>query len=87
MASTRIIEQDHGTYAGLVTHHHNGYYAGDFSRRGPLLASADTALRDGLAGSRVAATGHGIRSWTNETLAQPRAAVASELRPSALTGR
>ena len=31
MASTRIIEQDHGTYAGLVTHHHNGYYAGDFS--------------------------------------------------------
>jgi hypothetical protein len=24
MASTRIIEQDHGTYAGLVTHLHNG---------------------------------------------------------------
>ena len=35
MASTRIIEQDHGTYAGLVTHHHNGYYAGDFSPRPP----------------------------------------------------
>lgn len=30
MASTRIIEQDHGTYAGHVTHSHNGYYAGDF---------------------------------------------------------
>jgi hypothetical protein len=30
MASTRIIEQDQGTYTGLVTHHHNGYYAGDF---------------------------------------------------------
>ena len=30
MASTRIIEQDHGTYAGHFTHQHNGYYAGDF---------------------------------------------------------
>ena len=67
MASTRIIEQDHGTYAGLVTHHHNGYYAGDFFRRGTVRASADTAARDGLAGSRVAVTGQGIRSWTNET--------------------
>ena len=67
MASTRIVEQDHGTYAGLVTHHHNGYYAGDFSRRGTVRASAGTASRDGLAGSRVAVTGHGIRSWTNET--------------------
>ena len=40
MASTRIVEQDHGTYAGLVTHHHNGYYAGDFSRRATVRASA-----------------------------------------------
>jgi hypothetical protein len=56
MASTRIIEQDHGTYAGLVTHPHNGYYAGDLSRRGsvrastaaaPRIGSAGTALRDG----------------------------------------
>jgi hypothetical protein len=45
MASTRIIEQDHGTYVGLVTHHHNGYYAGDFSRRGTVCASADAAPR------------------------------------------
>ena len=47
MASTRIVEQDHGSYTGLVTHHHNGYYAGDFrttqqlprtgSRSGPVL--------------------------------------------------
>jgi hypothetical protein len=57
MASTRIIEQDHGTYAGLVTHHHNGYYAGDFSRRGTVRASAAAAPRAGLAGSRVAVTG------------------------------
>ncbi len=49
MASTRIIEQDHGTYAGLVTHHHNGYYAGDFSRRGTVRAAAAAAPRDGLA--------------------------------------
>ena len=47
MASTRIIEQDHGTYAGLITHHHNGYYAGEFSRRGTVRASAETAPRDG----------------------------------------
>ena len=68
MASTRIIEQDHGTCAGLVTHRHNGYYAGDFSRRGTVRASADTAPRDGLPGSRVAVTGQGIRLlWTNET--------------------
>ena len=48
MARTRTIEQDHGTYAGLVTHQHNGYYAGDFSARGAVRASADTALRDGF---------------------------------------
>ncbi len=67
MASTRIIEQDHGTYTGLVTHQHNGYYAGEFSRRGAMRVAALTAPRDGLAGSRVAVTGQGIRSWTNET--------------------
>ena len=66
MASTRIIEQDHGTYTGLVTHHHNGYYAGEFSRQGTVRASADTTPRDGFAGSRGAVTGQGIRSWTNE---------------------
>ena len=66
MASTRIVEQDHGTYAGLVTHHHNGYYAGDFSRRATVRASAGTASRDGFAGSRVAVTGQGT-PWTNET--------------------
>ena len=67
MASTRIIEQDHGTYAGLVTHHHNGYYAGDFSGRGTVCGSVDTAPRDGMAGSRVAVTEQRIRSWKNET--------------------
>ena len=67
MASTRIIEQGRGTYAGLVTHHHNGYAAGDFARRGTVRASAEAAPRDGLANSVVAVTGQGIRSWTNET--------------------
>ena len=65
MASTRIIEQDHGTYAGLVTHQHNGYYAGDFSRPGTVHAAANQAPRDGLAGSRAAVTGQGNRPWTN----------------------
>ena len=59
MASTRIIEQDHGTYAGLVMHrHHNGCYAGDFSGRGTVCGSVDIASRAGLAGSRVAV--HGV---------------------------
>jgi hypothetical protein len=61
MASTRIIEQDHGTYAGLVTHHHhNGCYARDFSGRGTVCASVDIASRAGLAGSRVAV--HGVHA-------------------------
>ncbi len=66
MASTRIIEQDHGTYTGLVSHHHNGYYAGEFSPRDAGRTSAATAPRDGLVGSSVAVTGQGIRSWANE---------------------
>ena len=33
MAATRFIEEERGTYVGHV-HPHNGYYAGDFSRRG-----------------------------------------------------
>ena len=30
MASTRIIEEERGTYTGRIGHKHNGYYAGDF---------------------------------------------------------
>ena len=30
MAATRYIEEEHGTFTGVV-HAHNGYYAGDFS--------------------------------------------------------
>ena len=67
MASTRTIEQDHGTYAGLVTHQHNGYYAGDFSARGAVRASADTALRDGFGWQPRSSDRTGIRSWANET--------------------
>ena len=65
MASTRIIEQDHGTYAGLVTHHHNGYYAGDFSGRACVrFGRHGTSRRFGW--QPLAVTGQGIRSWTNE---------------------
>jgi hypothetical protein len=32
MAATRIIEEERGACAGRAVHHHNGYYAGDFSR-------------------------------------------------------
>ena len=30
MASTRIVEEERGTYTGLLVHPHNGYYAGNF---------------------------------------------------------
>jgi hypothetical protein len=30
MASTRIIEEERGTYTGHIGHKHNGYYAGNF---------------------------------------------------------
>jgi len=33
MASTRIVEEERGTYLGSPTHPHNGYWAGDFSTR------------------------------------------------------
>ena len=47
MASTRIIEQDHGTYAGFVTHHHNGYYAGDFrTTQQPIALALPTTDRN-----------------------------------------
>lgn len=32
MAATRIIEEEHGVFVDHV-HTHNGYFAGDFSRR------------------------------------------------------
>lgn len=31
MASSRILEEESGTYTGAPRHPHNGYYAGDFS--------------------------------------------------------
>ena len=33
MASSRIIEEESGTYYARPSHPHNGYYAGDFSRQ------------------------------------------------------
>lgn len=42
MATSLIIEEEHGTYVGFV-HRHNGYYAGDFSQvastSGPLAGT------------------------------------------------
>lgn len=32
MASSRIIEEESGTYTSPRRHPHNGYYAGDFSQ-------------------------------------------------------
>ena len=33
MATSIIIEEEHGTYVPTRQHPHNGYYAGDFSTR------------------------------------------------------
>jgi len=33
MATSLIVEDEHGTYVGTARHPHNGYYAGDFSSR------------------------------------------------------
>ena len=33
MAATRIIEEERGSYLGTPRNPHQGYYAGDFSRR------------------------------------------------------
>ena len=48
MATSLIIEEEHGTYVGFV-HRHNGYYAGDFSQlsatSGPLGAPAVSRSR------------------------------------------
>ena len=33
MAATRIFEEERGTFVGAPRNPHQGYYAGDFSRR------------------------------------------------------
>ena len=40
MASTRIVEEDSGTYRGGSARLHNGYWAGDFSTRLPATSGA-----------------------------------------------
>ena len=50
MARTLIIETESGTCTG-TRHHHNGYYAGDFSTR-PVAADLTTVARWQTDGSR-----------------------------------
>ena len=40
MASTRIVEEERGTYTGHIRPQHNGYWAGDFSTSVPVTSSA-----------------------------------------------
>ena len=44
MASSRIIEEESGTYYARPRHPHNGYYAGDFSGQ-PLRLLTYRALQ------------------------------------------
>jgi len=39
MASTRIVEEERGTYRGIARRH-NGYWAGDFSSLVPATSGA-----------------------------------------------
>ena len=52
MAATRTIVEESGTCTGFV-HPHNGYYAGDFSRRGVPCDPADATRRTTLVASMV----------------------------------
>ncbi len=45
MASTRIIEEERGTYRGGPVHPHNGYYAGDFRSTWQPTSVATTLRR------------------------------------------
>jgi hypothetical protein len=40
MASTRIVEEERGTYRGGFVRRHNGYWAGDFSTKVPATSGA-----------------------------------------------
>ena len=40
MASTRIVEEERGTYTGQIRPQHNGYWAGDFSASVPTPSGA-----------------------------------------------
>ena len=65
MATSLVIEEDHGTWTGNV-HPHNGYYAGDFAFRiaAPVAAGGkalpcgmESSLnRPALSGGRVSGT-------------------------------
>jgi hypothetical protein len=40
MASTRIVEEERGSYRGGIAARRNGYWAGDFSSRVPATSGA-----------------------------------------------
>ena len=40
MASTRIVEEERGTYTGQIRPQHNGYWAGEFSASVPTPSGA-----------------------------------------------
>ena len=40
MASTRIVEEERGTYTGQIRPQHNGYWAGDFSTSASITSGA-----------------------------------------------
>ncbi|QIX27155.1 hypothetical protein ncot_11515 [Nocardioides sp. JQ2195] len=50
------IEEDRGTYTGRL-HPHNGYYAGDFSRRSKNGATGRSAMTGSGLGTRTATWG------------------------------
>ena len=58
MAATRIVEEERGSFAGSPRNPHQGYYAGDFSRRPPAYDGFARAARQSAESRAKATTAH-----------------------------
>jgi hypothetical protein len=45
MASSRTVEEEHGSYTDQIRPRHNGYWAGDFSSRDLATSGATRPIR------------------------------------------
>jgi len=52
MSASWIIEEEQGTYRATPKNPHEGYYAGDFSDRSPVLDGFARAVSYSQAGTR-----------------------------------
>jgi len=52
MSGSWIVEEEHGTYRASQSNPHQGYYAGDFSNRSPVLDGFARAVSYSQEGTR-----------------------------------